>query len=270
MAKAGYTPPPVPPADTNSRSIVDRSNLERLAPRDIEQDPDGGQCAGQVRPAIREERQGVAGERQQPQQDRHVDQSLNADVEGDPGRQELRQLVGGSEGDAETPRHQQREQDDDQYGPQQTQLFANDGEDRIGVRRREQAELLAAGAQPAAEDPTRVQRLERVLHVIGGLIDIDQAGGELVPARPASVRQADKDVAHHPAPERDDQRLRRLGAGQIEHHQGHHRRREHHAQIRLQEDQPVDDAQDHHQRQEPVAPFRQPVTLRTPSTPPGR
>src|SRR3990172_13417365 len=80
-AKAGYTPPPVPPAHTNSRNMVPQSPVARSPAGHVQQQPRPGHAGQQAGTAKTEEGERVAGERQHPQQHRHVHKGLHPDPE---------------------------------------------------------------------------------------------------------------------------------------------------------------------------------------------
>ncbi len=196
-AKAGYTPPPVPPADTNSRNVTPYVlDFGCLTPGHVEQQAHGGQGCYQARSSVAEERKGVAGEWQQPQEHGHVDHGFNAHPKCDAARQEHAQPVTGFHRDSEATPHEEHKQGNHQQGAHKSQLLAGHGEDAVGVRRRQQPEFLTARTEAPPEQPPGCKRLEGMLDVVGGLFDIHQPGHVIIPAGAASGRDAHEKEGH--------------------------------------------------------------------------
>src|SRR6202022_3133968 len=64
------------------------------------------------------------------------------------------------------------EQDDHHEGPREPELVAEHGEDRVGVRRGQEAEFLAARPQPLTEQPAERQTVERLDRLEAALLRI--------------------------------------------------------------------------------------------------
>src|SRR3990172_11166992 len=71
-AKAGYTPPPVPPAHTNSRNMVPQSPVARSPAGHVQQQPRPGHAGQQAGTAKTEEGERGGGEKKKPPPPPHV------------------------------------------------------------------------------------------------------------------------------------------------------------------------------------------------------
>src|SRR5574342_1100473 len=81
-ASAGYTPPPVPPAQINNRTerppfiFFHFYRLTTLA-RDVEHNSNRAERGDQIRAACTDERQGISCKWQQSHHHRHIDERLD-------------------------------------------------------------------------------------------------------------------------------------------------------------------------------------------------
>ena len=87
----------------------------------------------QRRAAVGDERQGDAGERQQPGDAADDDERLHAEQRGEPGGEQLLERRLGPHGDAQAGADQQQEGDEHGGGAEQAELLADGGEDEVGL-----------------------------------------------------------------------------------------------------------------------------------------
>src|SRR5688572_17831897 len=110
-ASAGYTPPPVPPAQINNRTerppfiLFHFCRLTTL-PRDVQHDTYRTECGNQIRTACADERQGVSCKGHQPHHHGHVNERLETNPKCHTGGEEGSQHVGRAASNAQTAPHQ--------------------------------------------------------------------------------------------------------------------------------------------------------------------
>ena len=167
--------------------------------------------------AIADERQGHALRRRDLDVDRHVDQRLQPELDGQPG--------GGEDGEADFlveqldqhPRDDAEVEAGDGEAGDQPELLADHREDVVGVRLG-QAELARAAARPHPEQPAGGQRAHRILD----LEIVALAEQEAVDADRAPRRRRNRRARPRPAPPRRAPRMTcRLRPGQRQHRDPH-------------------------------------------------
>ena len=112
--------------------------------------PDDEEREDQRRAARGDQRELHAGDRQQADDVAHVHGRLADDPDGDRHAGELDEAVGRAAGDAEAGVGEHAVQGDDDEAAEETELLADDREDVVGLRVRQQVPLHRAVAEPDA------------------------------------------------------------------------------------------------------------------------
>src|SRR6185369_15206708 len=116
-------------------------------------------------PAVADEREGDARQRDQLQVARGDDQRLGPDDECETGREQRPELVGRRRRDPEPALDDDEEQPEDRHHPDEAELLAERGQREVGVDRRDReiaADRRQTGAEPRAEQPAAGERVERL------------------------------------------------------------------------------------------------------------
>jgi hypothetical protein len=138
-----------------STSRIEPARRERgPAPRALRVDEDAEEEPHQqeVRQARADEGQRHALRRQQARHDAQVDDRLQAHEEQAAGREQEMEQVRRPPQVGEAGDEHDREHRDDAQGEPQPELLAHHGEDEVGVRLRQEVDLLAALAEPGAAE----------------------------------------------------------------------------------------------------------------------
>ena len=126
----------------------------------VQQDTDGHETDADGRAAVGDERQGDTGHRHERSDDGHVHPGLEDQPDGDAGRQQRPRGIRCGERDADALERDDQEEHDDRERAEEPELVAEDGEDRVGVGRREEPELLLARAEALTERSTEREPID--------------------------------------------------------------------------------------------------------------
>src|SRR5919204_2396374 len=154
-AIAGNKCPPVPPPEINTR-MPDPSHL-RVLRRNVDQYADGGQGDRQRRATITDERQGDPGRWQRYRDGPDVDQRLERDPGGDAAGQQRAEGVGRFQRHPVSTIGKQAEEAEHRRGADQPGLFADDGEDEVGVGKGQPLVLLDALPEADSRNAARAE-----------------------------------------------------------------------------------------------------------------
>src|SRR5918992_4871846 len=157
-ASDGTTWPAVPPAAIRHAS----SGGGALIDRDVKEDADAREQDDEARAAVRDEREGDAGQRREPEHGGQVHGRLPAHERGDAGGDELPERISAAEGDGEARERERRERADDEQRADQPELLADDGEDHVGVGLGQVVDLLDALAESLPGEAARADADDRL------------------------------------------------------------------------------------------------------------
>src|SRR3954453_3672606 len=176
-ASAGSTCPAVPPA-----AIRHLSCLSSATCRDVKEDPDRNELHYEAGAAVGDERQRNSRQRSKPEDGGEVDRGLAADERREPRSKALAERVAALQRGLEARPREEDVREDQRRGSEQAELLADDGEDHVGVRLRQEMDLLHALPQPVADEMTRAEadlRLDdleaRSLRVLPRVEEAEQA-----------------------------------------------------------------------------------------------
>src|SRR3984893_4696958 len=162
-ASAGRTCPPVPPPEISSRITSPPSIplLDALG-GDVEQHAGRRHGYGERGPSIADEGQGHPGDGNRVRHRPHVEQRLERDPGGDPGRQGHPEAVRRPHRGPVAAQGQEHESFKGGCGSDQSGLLAEDGEDEVGVRLWKPEVLLHRVAETDACHSPRAERPDRL------------------------------------------------------------------------------------------------------------
>src|SRR5206468_3776775 len=158
-ASDGSTWPAVPPAAIRHASLL---GDDPVIHRDVKEDPDRAEEAGEARASVGDERQRDAGQRREPENGREVDRGLAADEGGDACCKSLAKRVAAVQRDAKARVGEERERADHRRRADETELLADDGEDHVGVRFGQVEDLLHAVPEALARPAARADADDRL------------------------------------------------------------------------------------------------------------
>src|ERR1035437_2440578 len=143
---------------------IGRGNYRRFRlPRDAEQNADASEHRQQVRAAVADERQRQTFVRQRAGDDADVDRGLQTDEQRDANREQSAEGVAGMERDVNAAERDDDEGKNNQQRGEQTQFFADDGKNKIGVMFWNPAEFLASVAEAKAGPAAGAERDHRLI-----------------------------------------------------------------------------------------------------------
>src|SRR6266542_3767853 len=161
-ARSGLTCPPVPPPTRSTRhGRALAGGSDRLS-SNVQQDTDGNEADADRGASVRDERQRDPGHRHEARDDGHVHPGLEHDPHRDPGGEQRAGAVRRGDRDPRPLVRDREEQQHHRQRPPQAELVAEHREDRIGVRRGQETELLLARGQPLAERAPEREPVERL------------------------------------------------------------------------------------------------------------
>src|SRR6266850_6352559 len=169
IAMPGYRCPPVPPPATTivSDATSGDARLRRML-RDVQQHPEGAQADDQARAAVGQERQRDPLRRHQTQRYRHVHHRLRDQPDRNPHPEVITTAVRGAHGRHDAAPEQHPERRNHRRGSDQPQLLRDHREDEIGVRLRQEEQLLAALADALAVQAAAGHCQDRLAHLEAG------------------------------------------------------------------------------------------------------
>src|SRR5438477_188308 len=191
----------------------------------------------QARPSVRDERQGNTGRREQGEAHTHVQRRGDSDQSGEPHREQLAERVARRPRDAEPEPHERPEQYEQRQDSQESPLFTDRREDEIGVGIRQVAEFLLALSEADAEQPSRPDADERLMHLPrrfgGGASGIEKRDH---PGQPI-LRARDRAEQERRRRHREREKVADAGAGREQDDPGEQRHEQRHREVRLEKDQ---------------------------------
>ena len=153
-------------------------------PGDVRHDAHREHRDHERRAADREERQRDARHGQHTDDRAEVDRSLPDDPRGDTGGEEHAEGIGRTARDAEPDEPEPGEQPEHEQAADEPDLFADDREDEVGVRVREEEPLGAARTEADAVDAAAADRDQRPVELVAGVADVVARMQEREHARP--------------------------------------------------------------------------------------
>ena len=198
--------------------------------------------AHERRAAVRHERQRDAGDRHDPHHHPDVDDELEQDHRGHPGREHRAERVARPPAGDEDPPQEQREQDEQHQAADEPELLGEHGEHEVGrLDRQEVALRLRAVGQAASEPPARADRDLRLIELVAGARDVrvrvEERGQSFLLVVAQDVGPRDRD-------HRDDRRGQRT-----EPHEARTRHPEHAGQDRREHERRAEVGLEHDQDQ---------------------
>ena len=127
---------------------------------------------------------GMPGDREQPDDRADVDHGLPDDAHRDPGGEQRAEAVGGAQRHPDPEDREADEERDHEQPADQPELLADDREDEVGVRVREEVPLRPARAEADAGEPAAADRDERLRDLVSGVGLVGERMQEGEQARP--------------------------------------------------------------------------------------
>src|SRR5437867_1043459 len=174
--------------------------------RNVQQHPEGAQADDQARAPVRQERQRDPLRRHQTQRHGHVQHRLHDQPDRNPHPEVITTAVRGAGRRHDAAPKQYAERDDHRRGPDEPQLFGDHREHEIGVRLRQEKQLLTALPDALAVQSAAGHRQDRLAHL--------EAGPQRV-----VVRVHEGQDAAHAVRRLQDQETDRQGAGAAAEHE---------------------------------------------------
>ena len=141
----------------------------RRGARDVGEDAGAEHRDHERRAADRQERQRDARHGQQPDDRADVDHGLPDDPRGDAGGEQHAEAIGRALRDPEADEPEAGEQPEHEQAADEAELLADDREDEVGVRVREEQPLGAARAEPDAVHAAAPERDQRLRDLVAGV-----------------------------------------------------------------------------------------------------
>src|SRR5437867_6511363 len=193
IASSGLTCPPVPPPTRSTRHARWR---RRGLSSNVEEDTDRDETDAERRAAVRDEGKRDARHRHEAGDDGHVHPGLEHEPGRDARRDERAHRIGRTQRDTDAAVPEHEEQDDHGERAGETELVAEDREDRIRVREGQVAELFSAGPESLTEQTAEretIQGLDRLVSLVAGIAPRIEEGRDPLQSIGARERTGERD-----------------------------------------------------------------------------
>ena len=173
----------------------------------------------------------------------------DADQRRETDGEQLAEGIGGAARDAEADPHERPKAQHHAEHAEEAELFTDRGEDEVGVRIGEIAELLLALAEPDAEQLSRAEPDERLSDLPARFLGGRPGVQERQHACHAVLRGGDGAEQQRQRSGADEEEVADAGAGGEHDDADQHRHEHRHGEIGLEKDEPRDGSDDHEERQ---------------------